>query len=715
MNRAVAAFPQSSNLPPLSNTDMPAPTSVSPPAPSAQSRIGLAQHLAYTLLGALLLLAMHALLRLALLAHNREQAAVTTPADLAEAFFNGLRFDLRLVAMICLPLLLAMAVPRLMRARRWMHGWLLAWASLSLFLGVVELDFYREFNQRLNGLVFQYMKEDPKTVLSMIWFGFPVLRYLLAWALGSWVMAYLLKRLDRLTRQAPPLAPRNHNSASRIDAWYVRLPVLLLCLMLAVAAGRGTLRQGPPLRWGDAFTTDSMFANQLGLNGTLSFATAAMAQVSPHRDNIWKATLPQADATALVRRMLLTAQDSLVDAEQAAVRRDYAPPAAKTLPLRNVVIILMESFSGRHVGALGAPGSITPYFDKLAGEGVLFTRFFSNGTHTHQGMFASFACFPNLPGYEYLMQQQESNNDFSGLPQLLAARNYDNLYIYNGDFAWDNQSGFFGKQGVRNFIGRFDFVDPVVFDPTWGVSDQDMFARAVVDLAQKPRDKPFYALLQTLSNHTPYPLPKALPVEPVTGHGQLDEHLTAMRYSDWALGQFFEQARRSPYFEETLFVIVGDHGFPSGEQITEINLSRFHVPLLLIAPGIRETFGARRDTVGTQVDIVPTIMGRLGGQVRHQCWGRDLLNLPADDAGFGVIKPSGSDQTVALVKDDRILVASRSKEAKLYDYRLGPPLTATAVQDPAALDTLKTALEAYIQTATRSLQDNTTGNVGGKP
>lgn len=685
------------------------------PSPTSRHRhIGLPQHLAYTLLGALLLLGMHALLRLALLLYNHEQAAVAMTTDLAEAFFNGLRFDLRLIAMLCLPLLLAMASPRLMSVRGWMHGWLLAWASLSIFLGVVELDFYREFNQRLNGLVFQYMKEDPKTVLSMIWFGFPVLRYLLAWALASWTMAYLLKKLDQLTRPAVPAATPK-NPASRANAWYVRTPVLLFCLLLAVIAARGTLRQGPPLRWGDAFTTDSMFANQLGLNGTLSFATAAMAQVSRQRDNVWKATLPQAEATAQVRRMLLTAEDSLVDAEQAAVRRDYAPPAGKTLPLRNVVVILMESFSGRHAGALGAPGNITPFFDKLAEEGVLFTRFFSNGTHTHQGMFASFACFPNLPGYEYLMQQQESSNHFSGLPQLLAARNYDNIYVYNGDFAWDNQSGFFGKQGVSNFIGRFDYVNPVVSDPTWGVSDQDMFARAAVELAKKPRDKPFYALLQTLSNHTPYPLPQILPIEPVTGHGQLDEHLTAMRYSDWALGQFFEQARRAPYFNETLFVIVGDHGFASGEQLTEINLSRFHVPLLLLAPGIRQTFGAQRDTVGTQVDIVPTIMGRLGGQVRHQCWGRDLLNLPADDTGFGVIKPSGSDQTVALIKDNRILVASRNKEVKLYDYRLSPTLAATIVQDDTATAPLKTALEAYIQTATRSLQDNTTGNLGGKP
>ena len=687
--------------------------SASPLTPSSQGRIGLPQHIAYTLLAALLLLAMHALLRLALLLYNSEQVGATMGADLAEAFFNGLRFDLRLVALLCLPLVLAMASAKLMNARRWMHAWLLAWASLSLFLGVVELDFYREFNQRLNGLVFQYMKEDPKTVLSMLWFGFPVLRYLLAWALATWLMAYLLRKLDRMTGRVVPLS--GTDSAGRHPAaWLVRGPVLLLCVALTIIAARGTLRQGPPLRWGDAFTTDSMFANQLGLNGTISLATAAMARMSSHRDNIWKSSLPQAEATGHLRRLLLTAQDTLVDADRAAVRRDYLPPTDKVLPVRNVVVILMESFSGRHIGALGASGNITPYFDKLTEEGVLFNRFFSNGTHTHQGMFASFACFPNLPGFEYLMQQQESSNHFSGLPQLLAARNYDNLYVYNGDFAWDNQSGFFGKQGVRNFIGRFDYVNPVVSDPTWGVSDQDMFERAAAELAKKPRDKPFYALLQTLSNHTPYPLPPKLPMERVTGFGALDEHLTAMRYSDWALGQFFEKARQSPYFKDTLFVIVGDHGFSSGEQHTEINLARFHIPLLLMAPGIRQAFGAQRDTVGTQVDIVPTIMGRLGGKLRHQCWGRDLLNLPADDTGFGVIKPSGSDQTVALIKGSRILVASKSKEVKLYDYRLGPTMTAVVTHDDGVSGALKAELDAYIQTATRSLIDNTAGSVASR-
>ncbi len=288
------------------------------------------------------------------------------------------------------------------------------------------------------------------------------------------------------------------------------------------------------------------------------------------------------------------------------------------------------------------------------------------------------------------------------------------MYVYNGDFAWDNQSGFFGNQGMTTFIGRNDFVNPVFSDPTWGVSDQDMFDRGAEELAKHDGKKPIYALLQTLSNHTPYALPKDLPVEPVTGQGRLDEHLTAMRYSDWALGQFFEKARKEPYFKETLFVIVGDHGFGNHQQVTELDLGRFNVPLLLIAPGIQEKFGAVNHTVGTQVDIVPTIMGRLGGQARHQCWGRDLLNLPEGDQGMGMIKPSGSEQIVGLVQGDRILIESKDMTPRMYRYQLGSEFKAELIESPDQPEMLK-KLEAYIQTATKSLLDNTAGVVHGTP
>ncbi len=670
-------------------------------------------HLAYTLLCALVIMAMLSLLRLALLAYNSEMINDTPASTLVEAFLNGLRFDLRLTVYFIVPLLLAIFSARAMAARGLFRLWLTITSSVALFLGLMEMDFYREFHQRLNGLVFQYVKEDPKTVMSMLWYGFPVARYLLAWAVGTWVLSLLFKGADRVTR--PRAAYGSMAGSQQVAPWYARIAVFVVILLIAVVAARGTLRQGPPLRWGDAYTTDSNFANQLGLNGTLSLIGAAKSRMGEDRDNIWKATLPQPDATQTVRDLLLTENDKLVDADEAAIRRDYLPPVQNTLPIRNVVVILMESFAGHSVGALGSEANITPYFDKLAKEGLLFDKFFSNGTHTHQGMFATMACFPNLPGFEYLMQTPEGSHKLSGLPALLSPRGFDDVYVYNGDFAWDNQSGFFSNQGMTNFVGRNDFVDPVFSDPTWGVSDQDMFDRGAQELAQRQGGKPFYALLQTLSNHTPYALPKDLPVERVTGHGTLDEHLTAMRYSDWALGQFFEKARKEPYFKDTLFVVVGDHGFGNNKQITEMDLGRFNVPLLLIGPGIQEKFGPRNHTVGTQIDIVPTIMGRLGGAVRHQCWGRDLLNLPAGDTGFGVIKPSGSEQTVALITGDRIFVEPKELAPRVYRYELGANPKAELIQGETDEAALKLKLEAFIQTATKSLIDNTAGVVHGTP
>lgn len=673
-------------------------------APASRPVVGLRGQLIF-IVGALAALTlMLTLLRGALLAWNWELAAEVTRGDLLEAFFNGLRFDLRVVVIVGAPLMLTVLSARLMAMRTLQCLWLTLATVLLCLLGTVELSFYREFHQRLNTLVFQYLQEDPATVLSMLWYGFPVVRLLLGMALVSWLMYRGFRWLDRRTRLPATAANRRH---SRLGALAARISVLLLLLVSSTVLARGTLRQGPPLRWGDAFTTDSTFANQLGLTPALTLYSAAKAQFSDHRNNAWLGLMDDDQATGITRSLLLTEHDRLIDAELAPVRRVSEPAVDSVLPVRNVVVILMESFAGYYTGALGSPLGITPEFDRLSKEGLLFTRYFSNGTHTHQGMFATMACFPNLPGFEYLMQEPEGGHAFSGLPQLLSQRGFDDLYVYNGDFAWDNQKGFFGKQGMRHFIGRNDYVNPVFSDPTWGVSDQDMFDRAVTELNALDHTRPFYALLQTLSNHTPYALPDPLPVDAVSGQGVNDEHLTAMRYSDWALGRFFDQVRNEPWYRDTLFVVIGDHGFGTPRQLTDLDLLRFNVPMLLIAPGITERFGQRNDIVGTQVDVVPTIMGRLGGAVQQQCWGRDLLALPAGDKGFGVIKPSGGGQTVGLLRGDELVVQPRGEPPRAYRYQLGPQASVTEQAEVSG--ELQAQLKAYVQTATSALLEDRVG------
>ena len=646
-----------------------------------------------------LFLGFQALLRGLLWWRNLDLAADTPTWALVEAFGVGLRFDLIVTSLIALPLVLALFFPKGLGNRRWARYWLLFAGAVVLFLGVVEPEFYHQFHARLNSIAIQYLKEDPVTVGSMLWHGFPVLRYLALWAAATALLAWLLQRLDRLTRRQAPLPP-----------WWQRLPVVLLVLFLVAWGARGTLRQGPPLRWGDAFHSQYLFANHLALNGTWSLWKAAFGKSKKATGKRWLKTMAAEPALARVRALLLQPGDELLAPNDYPVLRRHTP--APPLPSRpkNLVLIVMESFSGQFTGALGNDHGITPHFDRLARKGLLFDHVFSNGTHTHQGMFATLACFPNLPGFEYLMQEPEGQHRFSGLGVLLKPLGFQDVYVYNGDFAWDNQQGFFRNQGMTRFVGRYDIEDPLFIDPTWGASDQDMFDQALKEIARLDPHKPFFAVLQTLSNHTPYALPNPLPVPPVTDKGHLNEHLTAMRYADWALGRFFEQAQRQPWFEETLFVLVGDHGFGVRNQISDIDLLRFHVPLLFLGPGVQERHGTRNHRVATQVDVVPTAVSLLLGKpFVHQCWGRDLLALPADDPGFGVIKPSGSDHTVALIRGDRILVKPPEGPAVAGHYRLYPRPAyeaAPALEDKKAM---RADLFAYVRTAMAALLENRSG------
>ena len=639
-----------------------------------------------------------AILRALLLYANQELAAQIPAASLFGAFVTGARFDLLVGCALTLPLVFALLLPHGLGSRRIAIGWLVITGAFTLFAGVTELEFYREFHTRLNSIAFHYLQEDVATVTSMIWNGYPVPGYLLLWLLLSISYVFALRWVDGLTGK---------NVYTRYRA-IVRLPVFIVVLLLVVLGARGTLRSGPPLRWGDAFTSPHLFANHLALNGSYTLVKAATDSGKSQGDR-WLKSMPADTARTITRQMLLVAGDELLEPDTYPLLRLHTPTNRLPRPPKNIVLIMMESFSGEFTGALGNDHDITPYFDQLAQQGLLFDRFFSNGTHTHQGMFATLACFPNLPGHEYLMQQPEGQHQFSGLPVLLKNKGFNDLYVYNGHFAWDNQAGFFRNQGMTRFIGRDDFVDPVFIDSTWGVSDQDMFARALEELNRMPADRPFYAVLQTLSNHTPYALPEQLPVPPVTGFGKLDDHLTAQRYADWALGQFFAAARSAPWFGETAFILVGDHGFPMGRQLSGIDLLRFRVPLLIMGPGIRETYGALNHTASTQTDVVPTALGLLGQPFVHQCWGRNLLSLPEGDPGLGVIKPSGSDQTVALIRGEQILVKPPAREAELGNYGLSPGEYYQHETDAQLTADYENQLGAFIQSALQGLRDNRLG------
>jgi len=652
--------------------------------------------------GLLLLLSFSAL-RLFLLLRNHSLWVDTPAAILLQSFIVGLRFDLAITAYLLIPLLLLLTVLG-GRAGNWLPRSLIVLAAGVLLLGIAEAEFYREFESRFNALVFEYLGH-PVIVGGMIWDGYPVLEFLLLWVIL--LACFVGGCLYFYRRHLRPAAPTPGKG-------WRRLATNGVFLVLLVFAARGGFAS-EPLRWGDAFFSQNTFANHLALNGMFTLGRSAWDKMYGKQD-FWTKAMPAEEAQATARQMLLLpGEETLADAGHPLLRRqkEVVPPlrSADGQPL-NVVVILMESFSARFTGALGSPAGLTPEFDRLAEQGILFERAFSSGTHTHQGVYATLASFPNVPGYEYLMKLMEANQEFSGLPSLLHRQGYRSVFLYNGLFSWDNKEGFFRQHGVDRFVGCEDYVNPTFVDPVWGVSDHDVFNRANEEFRAMAQQGPFLGIVLTLSNHSPFNLPEPLPFARIATGDESEGRFNGMRYADWALGEFFRQAAQEPYFANTLFVVTGDHGFGSAPMITPIQLSRFHVPLLFYAPQLAATGGERRRTVASQVDIAPSILGLLGLRQAHQSWGRNLFSPSLNDPGFAVFKPSGGEEVAALVEDDYLLIVAPKEKPQLFRYSLDFPPTESAnlwAREEEKGEVMRKRLLGYIEAGILGLRGRTLG------
>lgn len=650
-----------------------------------------------------LMMVLFAAQRAFLLLHNEQLAEKLSMTTIMQAFLVGARFDLAVASYLLLPMFLALVTHH--RVRALLPLVLPPVLGVIIFAGLAEAEFYREFESRFNGLVVEYLSH-PLTVGGMIWDGYPVVRYLIYWAVVMVPCVFVLKRFLRPLLAAPPGWVAVRDKLGRT----IGNTVLLVLMVFAL---RGGFRH-EPLRWGDAFFSQAPFANHLALNGLFTLGRTGWDKIYS-KQKVWAQAMPEQQALDLTRDLVVGKDATLIQADhypllRAGVGNTVTLKTPATGKPVNVVVILMESFAGRMVGALGSGAGLTPEFDKLASQGVLFDRAFSNGTHTHQGVYASLTSFPNLPGYEYLMKMMEANQDMSSLPELLQRRNYQTMFLYNGEFSWDNKEGFFRQHGMEHFIGLDKYHDPYYRDPVWGVSDLDVFRRANEEFKKLAADGPFFATILTLSNHSPFNLPSPLPFKSVAAPSGKQGRYDAMRFADWSLGEFFRLAQQEDYFANTLFVLTGDHGFASEPMVTSMNLSRFNVPLLFYAPHLLNA--QRRHTVASQVDMEPTILGLLGDGITHQSWGRNLFALDENDPGYAIIKPSGGEERVAYIADDYLLELAPKEKPRLYQYQLGAQPHGSDdlyTADKERAETMKKSLQGYIETGILSLRGRTLG------
>ncbi len=523
---------------------------------------------------------------------------------------------------------------------------------VQIFLLFVEFFFFEEFRSRFNTVAVDYLLY-PREVFINIWESYHLGLFLLtclALTLG-WLFA--ARRLfGRMWERPFPAGIRwlHLAGAAGVAAYLAGLPVLLLKWLHLAGAAAAAAILVPTLDFTGARVGDDRTVNELANNGALSFFAAAWTHNLDY--SAFYKTMPLEEAYRRTRR-LLAAPGAAFQTNGPSIARSMAGDAAR--PRYNVVILLEESLGSEFWGCLGRPDTLTPEMDKLAAqEGLLFTNIYACGNRTVRGMEGVLSSFPPLPG-DSIVKRDRSDN-VETLARVLKRDGYSTLFLYGGRGLFDGMRSYALRNGYDRFIEQKHFAHPT-FTTIWGVCDEDIFSRTIEecrDLANA--GKPFFATALSVSNHKPYSYPKGrIPEDPAR---RRREH--AVKYSDFALGRFFNDARKEAFWTNTLFVVVADHGARVyGKQ--SIPIHSYEIPVLMAGPALIKG-PDRIGQLGSSLDVSPTILGLIGRPYQTLFFGQDLLKTPAQ-SGRAVLNHN---RDIGLLARDRLVVLGLMKTVEFY-------------------------------------------------
>lgn len=578
-------------------------------------------------------------LRTALFVSYGTKAGVSL-AEAAKVFVLGFHRDVFVAVLGAVPLLAwYVVVPAQWFGRRW-HRLLFTFAlfvfwTCLVFLLAAEFFFFDEFRSRFNTVAVDYLLY-PHEVFVNIWDSYPVAKVVLACcALGfGWIL--LARWLFPGLWEAPV--------SRRRSALWLGLAVLIVAALWPTVSLKGVRASRERL------------LNEIANNGWISFVSAALTR---HLDyGAFYRTIPREEAYQRVRRMLSAPGVEFVGPADSLRRRVSGDP---NRPRLNVVILMEESLGSEFWGVLGREGeTCTPEMDKLAiEEGLLFTNIFASGNRTIRGFEGVLSSFPPLPGDSIVARDMSDNVET--IARVLKRDGYRTLFIYGGRGFFDRMRAYALENGYDRFIEQKDFRNPT-FATMWGVCDEDILARANDEFTELARaGQPFLGTVLTVSNHKPYTYPKGrIPEDP-----EARKRLHAVKYSDYALGEFFRAAKKSPYWTNTVFVVVADHGARVyGSQ--SIPIRSYAIPMLIAGPAVVKT-PMRIGHLGCSLDVAPTVLGLIGRPYETLFFGRDLLNSPPEEGR--VLLHHNRD--IGMFAKGRLVVLGLRKTVEFY---AGDPL-----------------------------------------
>ena len=605
--------------------------------------------------------------------------------DLLYAFGGGLVFDIASLGYLLLPALvwLTLFPLRWRNNRVWRGaGWIMRWVTLFALLIMVasEWVFWGEFTSRFNFIAVDYLVYTQE-VLGNITQSYPLAKWL---SLCALLATILLLGSHWLARRLPALPQWSQQ----------RLPVVLGMAALCTVVSLGLTAE-------DRNQRANQYANELAGNGLFNLFGAFRHNELDYRR--FYPVMPLEQAAKIVRQGLQTPDARYLNDQTTDLRRAirHDGPEQKM----NVVLITVESLSASYLGTFGNTEHLTPELDRLASEGMLFTQLYATGNRTVRGLEALSLAVPPTPGQSIV--RRPANSDLFTLGTVFREKGYSTHFLYGGYGTFDNMNAYYAGNGYQVQDRVSLKKDQISAETVWGVADEDLFNMALRRFDDEAKTgKPFFAQLMTTSNHRPYHFPD----------GRIDmpqgKRRSAVKYTDWAIGQFLRNAQQHAWADNTVFVIVADHCASSAGK-TEIPIDGYHIPMIVWSP--KHISPQKVDRLASQMDVAPTLLGLLKFNYTSQFFGQDIFATPtgpqrafiATYQGLGyltqdsltILNPRKAPSTEIRDGQQNVDVAKRQQEAIAWYEWASHAFSSGLMRDQSAAPTATAGAPAPQQPA----------------
>ena len=564
---------------------------------------------------------------------------VSQTEDYWYIFPIGLRFDIILLSYISfLPFVLLTFIPKkfLNYIQKPISFYFLFFLFLILLTEITSANFINQYDTRPNRIYIDYLIY-PKEVVGTLFKSY----------LPSIIFTIIILTISIYFgfKKSKQLFSLKSNSFT------IRLLLMPIFAFLLIFGARSSLTSKRPINASNAvFSTDQM-TNSLALNSlyTLGYAIYSIKNETDISDLYGKMDIKEANAR--VKKYMTTKENGFTSDSIPYLHSNKSDSISNKK--YNVVILLEESLGAEFVGSLGGL-PLTPEFDKLTQEGLLFTNLYCTGTRSVRGIEAVISGF--LPSSsESVVKLSNSQENFFTLASVYKNEGFDTSFIYGGMANFDNMASFFNGNGFQNIIDETDFDkdnQKHALKGTWGYCDEDLVVKANQYFKSLDK-KSFFSLLFSTSNHEPFEYPDGRIKLYDKNKNTVNN---AIKYADFSIGKFFELAKKEAYFKNTIFIIIADHNTRTyGKYLVPIK--KFRIPALIIGPNVPK--GKTFNLQSSQIDIAPTLLSYSGVKVETPMIGRSIFEINSKTKGRSIMQ--FHDNFAFRVEDEIVILQPKSK------------------------------------------------------